>query len=238
MNESMPLRTALWYTTNQLVQYSRAGDQFVSLRGVVPPQPRPLPSCDDFRRCAPFHVEAGNRSLNVYACFAHGHTIPDNNTSRRPRLEEADAPPWPERSRGQHRFHDTNHGEISPVSLQWFGAPPFRSAARRSCPHRSPERLAALGTHAPHPAAQAGSSRPRTRVGEHVEAVPHDGQEIPGHMASHVACCIWLRPSRLSRPPPRGTLGGNTKQHEAQKGGKGCYAVGNLSGNSYRWWRA
>ena len=47
MNEDLPLRTALRYIANQFIQYGRAGDQFVSLRGVGPPLPRPLPPCDD-----------------------------------------------------------------------------------------------------------------------------------------------------------------------------------------------
>ena len=76
MNKGQPLRAALWYVSGQLVQYGRAGDQFVSFSGVFPPLPRPIPSCHDIRSGAPFHVEAGDRSLNVDARFGHGHTIP------------------------------------------------------------------------------------------------------------------------------------------------------------------
>ena len=76
MNKGQPLRAALWYVSGHLVQYGRAGDQFVSFSGVCPPLPRPIPSCHDIRSGAPFHVEAGDRSLNVDARFGHGHTIP------------------------------------------------------------------------------------------------------------------------------------------------------------------
>ena len=34
-------------------------------------------------------------------------------------------------------------------------------------------------------------------------------RKIPGHIASHGATCMYLRPSRLSRPPQLGTLKGS-----------------------------
>ena len=36
-------------------------------------------------------------------------------------------------------------------------------------------------------------------------------RKIPDHIASHGATCMYLRPSRLSRPPQLGTLKGSPK---------------------------
>ena len=77
VNKGQPLRAALRYVSGQLVEYGRAGDQLVSLRGVCPPLPRPLPSCYDIGSGAPFHIEAGDRGLNVDAWLGHRHTVPN-----------------------------------------------------------------------------------------------------------------------------------------------------------------
>ena len=57
-----------------------------------------------------------SHGLNVHAWFTHGYTILDNNSSRRPRLQEADVPPW-RGDQGTGIAYDTSHGEVSLVSL-------------------------------------------------------------------------------------------------------------------------
>ena len=48
------------------------GDQFVAMALLVPPSPRPIPTCDDFGFRARFGVKARDGRLDVNARF-HGH---------------------------------------------------------------------------------------------------------------------------------------------------------------------